>query len=300
MRLLDRIVGLCYTEIMQTVYDVIVVGGGIAGYSAALTLHSLKRNMLWLGADLLGEKLRAAEYVRNYPALLGNGALFASRIEEQMAREGISLTKARVDGIYAGEPFTLTAGEQVFSARAVILATGVETAGAVRGEENFLGRGVSYCAVCDGALYRGKTIAAILSDGKFAEEAEYLAGFAKEVHAFCLYPDASFHAPNIVVHKEKPLAVEGGMRVEKLLLKGGELPVDGVFFLKNAAPPAALVGGLEAEGGAVKVGRDMSTNLRGLFAAGDVTGRPYQYAKAAGEGLVAAYSAHAFLQENRA
>ncbi len=213
MRLLDRIVGLCYTEIMQTVYDVIVVGGGIAGYSAALTLHSLKRNTLWLGADLLGEKLRAAEYVRNYPALLGNGALFASRIEEQMAHEGIEFSKARVDGIYAGEPFTLTAGEQVFSARAVILATGVETAGAVRGEENFLGRGVSYCAVCDGALYRGKTIAAILSDGKFAEEAEYLAGFAKEVHAFCLYPDASFHAANIVVHKEKPLAVEGGMRV---------------------------------------------------------------------------------------
>ena len=300
MRLLDRIAGLCYTEIMQTVYNVIVVGGGIAGYSAALTLHSLKRNTLWLGADLLGEKLRAAEYVRNYPAMLGNGALFAARIEEQMAREGIEFSKARVDGIYAGEPFTLTAGEQVFSARAVILATGVETAGAVKGEESFLGRGVSYCAVCDGALYRDKTIAAVLSDRKFAEEAEYLAGFAREVHAFCLYPGASFHAANIVVHYEKPRAVEGGLRVEKLLLKGGELPVDGVFFLKNAAPPAALVGGLEAEGGAVKVGRDMSTNLRGLFAAGDVTGRPYQYAKAAGEGLVAAYSAHAFLQENRA
>ena len=285
---------------MQTIYDVIVVGGGIAGYSAALTLHSLKRNTLWLGADLLGEKLRAAEYVRNYPALLGNGALFAARIEEQMKHEGISLTRARVDGVYAGEPFTLTAGEQVFSARAVILATGVETAGAVKGEESFLGRGVSYCAVCDGALYRGKTIAAVLSDRKFAEEAEYLAGFAREVHAFCLYPGASFHAANIVVHYEKPRAVEGGLRVEKLLLKGGELPVDGVFFLKNATPPAALVGGLEAEGGAVKVGRDMSTNLRGLFAAGDVTGRPYQYAKAAGEGLVAAYSAHAFLQGNRA
>ena len=285
---------------MQTIYDVIVVGGGIAGYSAALTLHSLKRNTLWLGADLLGEKLRAAEYVRNYPAMLGNGALFAARIEEQMKHEGISLTRARVDGVYAGEPFTLTAGEQVFSARAVILATGVETAGAVKGEESFLGRGVSYCAVCDGALYRGKAIAAVLSDRKFAEEAEYLAGFAREVHAFCLYPGASFHAANIVVHYEKPRAVEGGLRVEKLLLKGGELPVDGVFFLKNATPPAALVGGLEAEGGAVKVGRDMSTNLRGLFAAGDVTGRPYQYAKAAGEGLVAAYSAHAFLQGNRA
>ena len=75
--------------------------------------------------------------------------------------------------------------------------------------------------------------------------------------------------------------------------------MDGVFFLKNAAPPAALVGGLELENGAVKVGRDMSTNLHGLFAAGDVTGRPYQYAKAAGEGVVAAYAAHAFLQESK-
>ena len=102
----------------------------------------------------------------------------------------------------------------------------------------------------------------------------------------------------MVVHYEKPRAVEGGMRVEKLLLKGGELPVDGVFFLKNAAPPAALVGGLEVEGGAVKVGRDMSTNLRGLFAAGDVTGRPYQYVKAAGEGNVAAHAAVDYLAEN--
>lgn len=290
---------MCYTETMQTVYDVIVVGGGIAGYSAALTLHSLRHNTLWLGADLLGEKLRAAEYVRNYPALLGNGALFAARIEEQMRHEGLAITKARVDGIYAGEPFTLTVGGQMFLARSVILATGVETAGAVRGEEDFLGRGVSYCAVCDGALYRGKTIAAVISDRKFEEEAEYLAGYAKEVHAFCLYPDASFHAENIVIHQEKPLAVMGGIRVEKLSLKGGDLPVDGVFFLKNAAPPAALVGGLELENGAVKVGRDMSTNLHGLFAAGDVTGRPYQYAKAAGEGVVAAYAAHAFLQESK-
>ena len=68
-----------------------------------------------------------------------------------------------------------------------------------------------------------------------------------------------------------------------------------MFFLKDSAPPAVLVGGLETEGGHVKVDRDMSTNLAGLFAAGGVTGRPYQYVKAAGEGLVAAYSVHKFL-----
>ena len=138
--------------------------------------------------------------------------------------------------------------------------------------------------------------AAVLSDAKFSEEAEYLAGYAAQVHAFCLYRGARFSAPNIVVHEETPRAIEGGMRVERLIAPSGTYEVSGVFFLKNSAPPAALVGGLQTENGAVVAARDGSTNLRGLFAAGDVTGRPYQYAKAAGEGLVAAYSAHAYLQ----
>ena len=280
---------------MQTIYDVIVVGGGIAGYTAALTLKSLRRNCLWLGTDPFGEKLTKAEYVRNFPTLVGDGKMFAARLSEQMAHEDIVFTKGRADGIYAGDPFTVTAGSELYQGRAVILATGVETAGAVRGERDFVGRGVSYCAVCDGALYKGKTIAAVVGAEKFAEEVEYLAGFAGTVHAFCLYPNAAFKAENVVVHAEKPLAVAGGLRVEKLILKEGELAVSGVFFLKNSAPPAALVGGLETEGDAVKVARDCSTNIAGLFAAGDVTGRPYQYAKAAGEGLVAAYSAHAYL-----
>lgn len=285
-----------YTFFMQNVYDVIIVGGGIAGYSAALTLQSLRRKFLWMGTELLGSKLRSAEYVRNYPALLGDGALFAARIEEQMAREGVVFTKKRADGIYAGEPFTVLAGEESFFSRAVILATGVSSAGTIGGEEEFLGRGVSYCAVCDGALYRGKTVAAVLARPVYAEEAEYLAGFAAQVHAFCFYPDPVFHAENIVAHTQMPRAVEGGMRVERLVLADGSLPVDGVFLLRDAAPPAALVGGLRTEGNAVVTARDCSTNLKGLFAAGDVTGRPYQYAKAAGEGQVAAYSAHAFLQ----
>lgn len=74
-----------------------------------------------------------------------------------------------------------------------------------------------------------------------------------------------------------------------------EIPVDGIFMLKESVSPAVLVGGLETENGHVKTGRDMSTNLKGLFAAGDCTGRPYQYAKAAGEGNVAAHSVCEFL-----
>ena len=283
----------------NTLYDVIVVGGGIAGYTAALTLKSLKRSCLWLGAELFGDKLTRAEYVRNFPALIGDGKEFSARLAAQMEHEDISFTQGRADGIYAGDPFTVTVGDIMYQGKAVILATGVETAGAVKGERDFLGRGVSYCAVCDGALYRGKTIAAVVSSEKFREEVEYLAGFAEKVHAFCLYKNASFRSENIDVHEEKPRAAEGGLRVERLITGEGALSVSGVFFLKNSAPPAALAGGLETEGDAVKTARDGSTNIAGLFAAGDVTGRPYQYVKAAGEGLVAAYSAHAFLNGAR-
>ena len=285
---------------MEKIYDVIVLGGGIAGYSAALTLKSLKRSCLWLGSDLFGEKLRSAEYVRNYPAVFGGGKEFAARLEEQLQHEGILFTRGRADAVYAGEVYTVTAGEETYLGHSVILATGVSQTGAVKGEEQFLGRGVSYCAVCDGALYRGKIIAAVVASERYAEEVEYLAGFAEKVHAFCLYQNASFSAKNVEVHFGKPLSIEGGMRVERIVTKERDIVVSGVFLLRDAAPPAALVGGLETEGAQVKTGRDGSTNLAGLFAAGDATGRPYQYAKAAGEGLVAAYSAHAYLTEKKA
>lgn len=283
---------------MEKKYDLAVIGGGIAGYAAALTAKSLALDCLWLGESGFGEKTRAAEYVRNFPAFSGNGVEFAARLEEQRAREGVALTEARVDGVYAAEGgFSLTCGQTVYSARAVVLATGVETRGSVKGEREFTGRGVSYCAVCDGALYRGKTVAAVISSQKYAHEAQYLAKFARKVYCFCLYQDAAFEAENTEVRFGVPLAVEGDTRVRRLRLSDGTLDVDGVFFLKNSAPPSAIAGGLETDGAHVRAARDCSTNIKGLFAAGDVTGRPYQYVKAAGEGCVAAYSAYAYLRE---
>lgn len=284
-------------EAEKRTYSVAVVGGGIAGYTAALALKNLRTDCIWLGRKPFGDKLLLAEYVRNFPALVGDGNVFAARLEEQADREGLLFTEARIDGIYAGDgEFVLTENGETLSARAVILATGVEAAGSCKGEADFVGRGVSYCAVCDGALYRGKTIACVLSSKEFEEEAEYLAGFAATVYAFCLYKEPVFKAPNIRIAEGVPTAVEGGLRVQALLAGGKRYEVDGVFFLKNSAPPSALVGGLKTENGAVLVDRRMAANLPGLFAAGDVTGRPYQYVKAAGEGLVAAYSASEYVR----
>lgn len=284
---------------MEHLYDTAIVGGGIAGYSAALTAKNLKLDYLWLGDAPFSGKTQVAEYVRNYPSFTGDGKLFVQKLEEQREIEQVVLTQARVDGIYHTKSgYIITCGSVSYSARTVILCTGVELRGSVQGEGDFLGRGVSYCAVCDGALYRGRSIAAVLYDARFAHEVEYLSGFADMVYAFCVCEPPVFASDKIKVIKGAPLAVGGEGRIGWVKTAEGELSVDGVFFLRNAVPPASLVGGLLTEGAHVRVGRDMSTNLEGLFAAGDVTGTPYQYAKAAGEGLVAAYSARAYLHSS--
>lgn len=285
---------------MKKTYGVAVVGGGIAGYSAALTLKSLRADYIWLGEEGFGEKLQKSEYVRNFPAVQGDGMAFLRQLEAQKEQEGVLLTPARIDGIYATDAgYMLTAGNDVYTATSVILATGVETAGTLVGEREFLGRGVSYCAVCDGALYKGKEIAVVISSERFQEEVEYLASFAKTVYAICYYRNPVFRANNVQIIKDAPLAIRGNLRVQALECKKNTYEVSGVFFLKNAAPPSALVGGLQTEGAHVSVARDLSTNLPGLFAAGDVTGKPYQFVKAAGEGNVAAYSAVEYLKTRK-
>ncbi len=278
------------------VYDVAVIGGGIAGYTAALALKNFKKDFLWVGVTPFGEKLFKAERVKNFPSFTGNGVELAALLERQMVVEEVPFTRAKIDGVYAaGGCFMLTCGKEVFHARSVILATGVETE-TVESASEYLGRGVSYCAVCDGSLYKNKTIVCEVSSKNYEEEAEYLAGIAKKVYAFCKYKNAQFRAENIQTVEGSIAQIVGEGRVSGVVTKSGnKIEADGVFFLKDAAPPAVLVGGLETKEGHVKVARDMSTNLAGLFAAGDVTGRPYQYVKAAGEGLVAAYSVHKFL-----
>ena len=204
-----------YNTIMtQTKFDLAIVGGGIAGYTAALVSESLKLNSVWLGEERFGRKLLSAEYVRNYPAVTGSGADFAAVLSAQAEKENVRFTPARIGGIFAaGGEFLLSCGQEAYSARAVILATGVELRGSVKGESEFLGKGVSYCAVCDGALYRGKRVAVFLYDAKYAEEVEYLAGFAARIDCFCLCPAPDFKAENVFSLSERPLEVTGAERV---------------------------------------------------------------------------------------
>lgn len=282
---------------MDHLYDVAIVGGGIAGYTAALTAKNLLLDYLWLGVEPFGEKLQKAEKVTNFPSLSGSGQDLIRALNAQMVSEKLTFTQKRADGIYRqGENFIVTCGSVQYVSRAAILATGVETKGRLAGEREFLGRGVSYCAVCDGALYRKKTVAAVLSSKAFEEEARFLANFAEKVYCVCLYPNPALTGPHLERVEGVPLAVEGNGRAERLVFPDKALAVDGVFLLRNSAPPEAIAFGAKTDGAYIAVDRMMKTSVSGLFAAGDVTGRPYQYVKAAGEGCVAAHSVREYLQ----
>ncbi len=287
--------------------DCIIVGSGAAGISAALTLKANGKSFLLFGSANLSEKIEKAESIRNYPGFLGgSGKAFVADLKRQLEEENIPVTEEKVTGVYAlKDKFTLlTQSGQAFESRTVILACGVEAIKQIDGEEEFLGRGVSYCATCDGALYRGKKIAIVCATKRLEHEIFYLADFVEKAYLIPMYKGVEAERENVEIIRKMPVKIEGGKRVEKLVFaappKEGmekELSVDGVFMLRESVSPAALMGGLKTEEGLVVVDRNMATNLEGCFAAGDCTGRPYQYAKAVGEGNVAAHSVSKYLSK---
>jgi thioredoxin reductase (NADPH) len=281
-------------------FDCAIVGTGAAGVSAALTLKSLNKNFVWLGDENLSGKICRAEKIRNYPGLNNvDGEGMRTAFLQQIRDMSIAITPARINGIYQmGDYFSLLSDKTEYDAKTVILAIGVEAVKPAEGELEFVGRGVSYCATCDGFLYKGKTIAVVCTAKQFEHEIEYLASLAGKVYLVPLYKGVQVNAKNVEIVSGLLTKINGTMRVQSVTIGDRQLEVDGVFMLKSAVVPSVLVAGLNTKDGHVVVERDMSTNLKGLFAAGDCTGRPYQYAKAVGEGNVAAHSVVEFLGQS--
>lgn len=280
-------------------FDCAIIGTGAAGVSAALTLKSLNKNFIWFGADKLSSKIRSAEMIRNYPGLscVSGNELFEAFFN-QIKEMGIVITPQTVTGVYdMGDYYGILCGNNSFEAKSVILATGVEAVKPVDGELDFVGRGVSYCATCDGFLYKGKTIAIICTSKEFEHEVEYLASITEKVYLIPIYKDYRRDYKNTEIVSGMPLKIIGNKKAEKLVFKDREIATDGIFMLKSAVSPSVLVSGLQTENGHVTVNRLCETNLSGCFAAGDCTGRPYQYAKAVGEGNVAAHSVVKYLSQ---
>jgi thioredoxin reductase (NADPH) len=281
--------------------DCIIIGSGIGGISSALTLKANGKSFVLLGSKDLSVKISRAEKVNNYPAFLGgSGEEFCALLKTQLEREEITVKEGRATGVYAlTDKFAvLTQDGETLEARTVILACGVESGKRIDGETQFLGRGVSYCATCDGFLYKNKKIAVVCLSKEFEREAEYLSKIADKTYLFPLYKGVELSGEKIEKIIKMPTKIIGNKRVEKICYGNEEIEVDGVFILKESLPPETLVAGLETENGHVKINRNTETNLSGLFAVGDITGRPYQYAKAVGEGNVAAHAVTEYLNKN--
>jgi len=280
-------------------YDTAIIGTGPAGISAALTLRTLKKNIILFGSRKLSRKIRAAEQIRNYPGLTAvSGEQMQKAFLEQLEQMEIPITDKTVTGIYnMGTHYGILCDQEMFEAKTIIMATGVEAVKPIPGELEFVGRGVSYCATCDGFLYKGKIIGVLCTTKDLEHEIEYLASLAEKVYLIPLYKNVQVAANNIEIIQRKPTAIEGGMKAERMVFEDREVAVDGIFMLKQAVTPSVLLYGLETIDGHITVDRACRTNLPGCFAAGDCTGRPYQYVKAAGEGNAAAHSAVEYLAQ---
>lgn len=282
------------------IHDAAIIGTGPAGLSAALTIKLHQKSLVWFGNKGMSEKIRQAEKILNYPGMpCVSGEDMANTFSEQVRQMKLDIEDKMVTSIiYMDNHYYIMAQEDMYEAKTIVLATGVVNTSNIKGEAEFLGKGVSYCATCDGVLYRGKTIAVLSSSAHFEHEVKYLADLAEKVYFFPQYAKNEIASPKVQCVLKGIDEILGEKRVNALKLKNGEeLKVNGIFCLRSAIAPTTLLPDLAVEDGHVVVNRKMETNLPGCFAAGDCTGRPYQYAKAAGDGNVAAHSLIEYLDK---
>ena len=295
---------------MEGRYDVAIIGTGPAGVSAAITAKVRNKSVLLIGSADISDKVAKAHSIRNYPGLPDiAGSELAAKLQEHLRQMEIEITDRKVTMVYAmGDYYSLQIDQEFIEATSVILAIGVSFGKPLPGEDENLGRGVSYCATCDGALYRGKEAVIVGYAPKEEADARFLSELADKVTYIPVYKKDEMPADpaqlfpgigNIEVVIAKPAAIEKRDGKMVLTTDQGEVISDGIFLLRESVSPGKLVPGLELDGNHVKVDRGMAANLPGLFAAGDITGTPYQYIKAAGEGNVAALSAVSYIDSRK-
>ena len=333
---------------MMEIYDIAIIGTGPAGVSAAITATIRNKKIILFGSRELSDKIRKAHLIQNYPGLPEcSGEDLSNAFAAHLEKMGIEITEEKINAVYPmGETFALqTMKNEMYQARSVILACGMVQGKLLPGEEELVGRGVSYCATCDAPLYRGRSVAVIGYSPEAEEEVNFLSEVASEVLYFPVYRDEPKVAESVKVLRQIPQAILNKEAAEEafslaqadpakssakalasgealsaagealsvdalhpgqLALQSGQLavqtaegayPVDGIFVLRSSVPAKQLIPGIEMDGEHVKVNLQMETSVPGCFACGDITGKPYQYVKAAGQGNVAALSAVGYLDQ---
>lgn len=274
-------------------HDIAIVGAGPAGLSAAINARQRDKSVI-VYENPSGESwLSRAERLENVPGMPGiSGPALLRALREHALAMGARIERGRVRQILAmDDQYMLAVDDEFADARAVILAMGARQPKLLPGEARLLGMGVSYCATCDGMLYRGKTIAVILESAEAMHEVNFLATLAARVLLFARKPVGEPMRANVELRADRPRALAGEDTLRAVETDAGEAAVDGVFILRDAIALSTLLPELALDGSFIGVDRMMRTNLPRVYAAGDCAGKPLQVAKAIGEGCVAALTA---------
>ena len=301
-------------------WDVLIVGGGPAGVTAAIYSSRSLLKTLIIEKAMIGGNVTYTEQIENYPGFPGGIESFelTTRFKDHSVEFGAEIMNAEVQSLkIEGGLKILETDQGPVRGKTIIIATGlIPVKLNVPGEEKFWGRGVSACATCDGPFYRDQVVAAIGGGNSAVEEALYLTRFAKEVHivhrrdqlrAVKLLQERAFSEPKIKFQWNSVVKeIKGTEGVESMVLenvltrKTKEVKVDGVFTYIGLNPMSDWVGDAldRDDRGYLIVDKNMQTNLSGIFAAGDVANPVYrQIIIGAGEGAKAALAAEKYILE---
>ena len=299
-------------------YDVVIIGSGPAGMTAGIFAVRREMKTLIIGREVGGQLIWANE-IENYPGFETIKSFeLINRIKEQTLKAGVEFKEDEVKKIektIEGN-FLLYSSREVFEARSVIVAIGLSPRRlAVPGEIEFSGRGVSYCANCDGPFYKGKNIAIIGGGNSALDAAEFMSKIAKQV--YLIHRNENFKAFDTLVDEVKSRDnievllnteiknIAGSQKVEKVQLLNSknnqerEIPIDGVFVEVGRIASTDLVGEFvdRNDKNQVIVNSKMETKTPGIFAAGDVTDCEFkQIPVAMGQATIAALAAYQYLQ----
>jgi thioredoxin reductase (NADPH) len=303
---------------MNTIYQVIIIGGGPAGLTAGLYCARSRLNTLLIEKGIMGGQITIIERVENYPGFPRgiSGSELGQLIYEQATNYGLETLLAEVTKVIPSSKHNLVStSEGEFIAEAIIIATGAQFRKLnVPGEDKFVGKGVSYCATCDGPLFKGKTVAVIGGGDTAVTEALYLSKFASSVKV--VHRRNQLRADKILQGKAAAdpkiefiwdsivIQIEGEGIVKQLTIKNTKnaklsiLELAGVFVAIGSEPNSAQWKGLLPldEEGYIITDESMRTKIAGVFAAGNVRhNSARQVVTAAGDGATAAISAEKFL-----
>ncbi len=303
---------------MGKTYNVVIIGGGPAGLVAGLYCARSRLNTLLIEKGIMGGQITNAERVENYPGLPKgiSGIELGQLIQEQAVSYGLETLPAEVTKAVPSQRHNLVStSEGDFVAESVIIASGSQYRKlGVPGEDKLVGKGVSYCATCDGPLFKGKTVAVIGGGDAAITEALYLSKFASSVkvihrrdqlRASKIFQERAMAEPKIeFIWDTVVTQIEGDGLVKQFMLKSTKngkistLELDGVFVAIGSEPSSAQWRGLLSldEWGYIITNEIMETKIPGIFAAGDVRHNSARQAiTAAGDGATAAISAEKFL-----